>query len=93
MHPVARSPHWPISPECIRRGSGRSHPFASALESREHRDGRTAPVGRARGEYEDSFKGPDGKTVHEKRQYVCTRKKQKDGAWKAILDIWSSDPN
>ena len=29
--------------------------------------------------------------VHEKGKYVCTWRKEKDGTWKAIHDIWNTD--
>lgn len=48
-------------------------------------------LGFTSGTYEDSFKGPDGKTVKEAGKYVCVWKKQKDGSWKAAHDIWNSD--
>ena len=48
-------------------------------------------LGFTAGTYEDSFKGPDGKLVKEKGKYVCTWRKEKDGTWKAIHDIWNSD--
>ena len=48
-------------------------------------------LGFTSGTYEDSFKGPDGKLVKEKGKYVCTWRKEKDGTWKAIHDIWNSD--
>jgi len=48
-------------------------------------------LGYTTGTYEDSFKGPDGKTVDEKGKYVCVWKKQKDGTWKAIHDMWNND--
>ena len=48
-------------------------------------------LGYTAGTYEASFKGPDGKQVSEKGKYVCTWKKQKDGTWKAIHDIWNAD--
>lgn len=51
----------------------------------------TGDLGYTTGTYEDSFKGPDGKTVNEKGKYVCVWRKQKDGAWKAIHDIWNTD--
>jgi ketosteroid isomerase-like protein len=51
----------------------------------------TGDLGFTAGTYEDSFKGPDGKTVNETGKYVCVWKKQKDGSWKAIHDIWNSD--
>ncbi len=48
-------------------------------------------LGFTAGTYEDSYDGPDGKKVSEKGKYVCTWKKQKDGTWKAIHDIWNTD--
>jgi len=51
----------------------------------------TGDLGYTTGSYEDSFKGPDGKTVHEKGKYVCVWRKQKDGGWKVIHDIWNAD--
>ncbi|HET6936290.1 MAG TPA: DUF4440 domain-containing protein [Candidatus Angelobacter sp.] len=52
---------------------------------------KSGDLGFTAGTYEDSFKGGDGKMVSEKGKYVCTWKKQKDGSWKAIHDIWNSD--
>lgn len=52
---------------------------------------KSGELGFTTGTYEDSFKGPDGKTVNEKGKYVCAWKKQKDGSWKAVHDIWNSD--
>ncbi len=52
---------------------------------------RSGELGFTAGTYEDSFQGPDGKLVTEKGKYVCTWKKQKDGSWKAIHDIWNTD--
>jgi len=48
-------------------------------------------LGYTAGPYEDSFKGPDGKMVNEKGKYLCVWKKQKDGTWKAIHDMWNTD--
>lgn len=48
-------------------------------------------LGYTAGTYEDSYTGPDGKVVNEKGKYLCTWKKQKDGTWKAIHDMWNSD--
>ena len=52
---------------------------------------KSGDLGFTAGTYEDSFRGPDGKLVREKGKYVCTWKKQKDGTWKAIHDIWNTD--
>jgi uncharacterized protein (TIGR02246 family) len=51
----------------------------------------TGDLGYTAGTYEDSFKGTDGKTVEQKGKYVCVWKKQKDGSWKVIQDIWNLD--
>jgi uncharacterized protein (TIGR02246 family) len=49
------------------------------------------PIGYTAGSYEDSFKGPDGKKVQGKGKYLCVWKKQSDGTWKAIRDMWNTD--
>ena len=43
------------------------------------------------GTYENSFRGPDGKQVNEKGKYLCVWRKQKDGTWKAVQDMWNTD--
>lgn len=48
-------------------------------------------LGYTTGTYEFSAKGADGKPLTEKGKYACVWKKQKDGSWKAIHDIWNSD--
>jgi uncharacterized protein (TIGR02246 family) len=48
-------------------------------------------LGYTAGTYEDSFKGPDGKKIQGKGKYLCVWKKQSDGTWKAIHDMWNTD--
>ena len=48
-------------------------------------------LGFTSGAYEDSYKGADGKLVVETGKYVCVWKKQKEGGWKAVHDIWNTD--
>ena len=48
-------------------------------------------LGFTAGTYEDSFRGPDGQMVNEKGKYLCVWKKQADGTWKAMHDMWNSD--
>jgi ketosteroid isomerase-like protein len=48
-------------------------------------------LGFTSGTFEDSYKGADGKTVHETGKYLCVWKKQKDGTWKATHDMWNAD--
>ena len=52
---------------------------------------KSGDIGYTAGTYEDSYKGPDGKLVHEKGKYTCIWKKQKNGVWKAVHDSWNSD--
>jgi uncharacterized protein (TIGR02246 family) len=51
----------------------------------------TGDFGFTAGTYEESFRGPDGKTVTERGKYLCVWQKQKDGGWKAVHDMWNSD--
>ncbi len=43
------------------------------------------------GTYTASFQGPDGKAVPETGKYLEVWKKQADGSWKVVRDIWNSD--
>lgn len=51
----------------------------------------TGNMGYTSGTYEASFKGPDGQPGTDKGKYLCVWKKQKDGSWKAVHDMWNSD--
>jgi ketosteroid isomerase-like protein len=53
--------------------------------------GASGDLGFTTGTYDLSFNGADGKLVSDKGKYVCIWKKQKDGSWKAIHDMWNSD--
>ena len=53
--------------------------------------GANGDLGFTSGTYEDSYTGPDGKRVNEKGKYLCVWKKQADGSWKAVHDMWNSD--
>lgn len=52
---------------------------------------KSGDIGYTVGTYEDSFNGADGMKVSEKGKYLCVWKKQKDGSWKAIQDMWNAD--
>lgn len=41
------------------------------------------------------FTGPDasGKVTTSRNRYVCVWRKEADGAWKCIVDIWNSEPD
>jgi ketosteroid isomerase-like protein len=48
-------------------------------------------LGFTAGTYEESYKGADGKMVKNTGKYVCVWKRDKQGKWKAIHDIWNQD--
>lgn len=52
---------------------------------------RSSDLGYSVGVYEMSFKDPAGKTVNDHGKYVTVWKKQADGSWKVIYDIFNSD--
>lgn len=52
---------------------------------------KSGDLGFTAGTYQDSYTGADGKPVKETGKYLCEWKKQKDGSWKAIHDMWNSD--
>lgn len=49
-------------------------------------------LGYAVGAYQWSSKDPKGNDYHETGKYCETWKKQSDGSWKCIVDIWNADP-
>ena len=52
---------------------------------------KSGDLGFSSGTYEFSFKDPSGKTVSDKGKYVTVWKKQADGSWKVVRDIFNSD--
>jgi len=52
---------------------------------------KSGELGFTSGTYEDSFKAPDGATVRGKGKFLCVWKKQSDGSWKAVHDMWNAD--
>jgi len=49
-------------------------------------------LGYTYGRYESRKKGPGGEVVTRKGCYVTIWRKEKDGAWRVVLDIGSPDP-
>jgi uncharacterized protein (TIGR02246 family) len=43
------------------------------------------------GTSEETINDPDGNPVTERGKWVSILKKQPDGTWKSVLDIWNSD--
>jgi len=52
---------------------------------------RSGDLGYTSGAYEMTFKDATGKPLSDKGKYVTVWKKQKDGAWKVLLDIFNTD--
>ncbi len=52
---------------------------------------RMGDLGYATGVYQLSLKAAKGKDYHETGKYCETWKKQSDGNWKCIVDIWNAD--
>lgn len=48
-------------------------------------------LGYSSGAYQMDFNDPSGKPIADKGKYVTVWKKQKDGSWKVLLDIFNSD--
>ncbi len=43
------------------------------------------------GTYEDTRNDPEGNPITDRGKWVTVLKKQPDGAWKIVADIWNSD--
>jgi uncharacterized protein (TIGR02246 family) len=52
---------------------------------------RSGDLAYAQGTYEFTANDPQGKPVHDRGKFVVVWKKQTDGAWKIVADIWNSD--
>ncbi len=52
---------------------------------------RSGEMGYTSGAYEMSFNDPSGKMISDKGKYVTVWKKQADGSWKVMLDIFNTD--
>ena len=48
-------------------------------------------VGFTSGTFDESIKGTDGKVTHSTGKFLCIWKKQRDGSWKAVHDMWNYD--
>lgn len=52
---------------------------------------RSGELGYSSGAYKMDFNDPSGKPISDRGKYVTVWKKQKDGSWKVLLDIFNSD--
>ena len=53
---------------------------------------KSGDMGYAVGVYQWSSKDPKGNDYHETGKYNEVWKKQSDGSWKCVTDIWNADP-
>ena len=53
---------------------------------------KSGDIGYAVGVYQWKSKDPKGKDYNETGKYCETWKKQSDGNWKCVVDIWNADP-
>lgn len=53
---------------------------------------KSGDLGYSTGPYQFSYKDATGKEMHETGKFCETWKKQTDGSWKCIVDIWNADP-
>lgn len=53
---------------------------------------KSGDLGYSTGVYQFSYKDATGKDMHETGKFCETWKKQADGNWKCIVDIWNADP-
>lgn len=65
--------------------------FAISWKSDHAEVAQNGDMGFTSGAYQCSFTGPDGKEVREIGKFLCVWKKQKDGSWKAVHDMWNAD--
>lgn len=93
---VVLPPNAPIasSPEAIRKGltdlmamPGLSMTFRPTAVT----VAKAGDVAYTYGTYEMSMTGPDGKPAHDNGKYATVYKKQTDGSWKAVVDMFNSD--
>lgn len=52
---------------------------------------RSGDLGYTSGTTEDSIKDPSGKTISDRGKYLTVWKKQVDGSWKVLYDMFNSD--
>lgn len=52
---------------------------------------RSSDLAYSMGTYQEEMKGPDGKPITDSGKFIEIWKKQKDGKWKVVADMFSSD--
>ncbi len=65
--------------------------FATSLQTTKVEISRAGDLAYMVGTYEDTMNDPEGNPVTDRGKWVVALKKQPDGAWKMVADIWNSD--
>ena len=65
--------------------------FATSLQTTKVEISRAGNLAYMVGTYEDTMNDPEGNPVTDRGKWVVALKKQPDGAWKMVADIWNSD--
>jgi len=65
--------------------------FAVSWQATEVEVSQAGDLGYTLGTYELTMNDPEGKPVTDRGKYVAICKKQPDGSWKVVADIWNSD--
>ncbi len=65
--------------------------FATSLQTTKVEISRAGDLAYMVGTFEDTMNDPEGNPVTDRGKWVVTLKKQPDGAWKIVADIWNSD--
>lgn len=65
--------------------------YSLSWRSTEARVATGGEIGFTSGTFAESSKGADGKVANATGKFLCVWKKQRDGSWKAIHDMWNYD--
>ncbi len=65
--------------------------FATSLQTTKVEISRAGDLAYMVGTYEDTTNDPEGNPVTDRGKWLVALKKQPDGAWKIVADIWNSD--
>ena len=65
--------------------------FATSLQTTKVEISRAGDLAYMVGTLEDTRNDPEGNPVTDRGKWVVALKKQPDGAWKIVADIWNSD--
>lgn len=65
--------------------------FKLLWQATESAAAKSGDLGYSRGTYELSYTDPSGKSVSDHGKYITVWKKQADGSWKVLRDIFNSD--